>query len=296
MVPLDECQIDAVMGFVARVRRNVPADLEHVVLFGSRARGSARPDSDVDLLLIFRALPPDREPQATQVERIAEEVERRTGVPLGPWSVSLIDLRRGLRTPMLVDALTDGFALWPDGTSVPRVRFTPADALRCSGALLERVAEGSEEAERRLRSADAAGAVRRARDDIVRLCTAALLLVGETRPRRGEAVERFVRRFRGGPGVPREFLRDLRWAATSFGPRGDDEGWQFGAPPDGFGSLAALIDRLTSDVERVRERLWWRVHGEQNTGRRNEYEEEHRSAGRPGGPGHPPSNPEAHGP
>src|SRR5213082_204262 len=49
------------MELVWRVRRGVPAELWRALLFGSRARGEGRPDSDLDVLLVFRALPFDRE-------------------------------------------------------------------------------------------------------------------------------------------------------------------------------------------------------------------------------------------
>src|SRR5205809_7165314 len=103
----------AAMELVRRVRRGVPAELWRALLFGSRARGEARPDSDVDVLLVFRALPPDREPHAGIAERMAEETARDTGVPVTAWSVSLDDLACGRRTPMLVDALDDAVPLWP---------------------------------------------------------------------------------------------------------------------------------------------------------------------------------------
>jgi uncharacterized protein len=271
-LPLSNRESDAGRALVERVIREVPARLEHVLLFGSRARGTHRPDSDVDLLLVFRSLPPDREPQATIVERIAEELSDETGVPIGPWSVARIDLRRGNRTPMLVDALTDGIAIWPPDRPPPRPRFTPDDALRCAAALLQRVDEGSDEAARRMRAGDHAGAVRRARDDVVRMCTAALLLHGETRPRRAEAVVRFVERYRQEPGFPRRFLPQLEWAAGSFGPGGDDEERAPAMPPGGYGEVAALVDRLAADVAAGRAALarWSSVGA--NIRRHGEYE------------------------
>jgi len=56
------------------------ANPRRVVLFGSRARGSARPDSDVDL---FVELETDRRPP----ERIAELAAL---FPLHPWSLDLV--------------------------------------------------------------------------------------------------------------------------------------------------------------------------------------------------------------
>ena len=42
-----EQQLQAIVDIIIRV-----ADPEQIILFGSRARGDARPDSDVDLLII----------------------------------------------------------------------------------------------------------------------------------------------------------------------------------------------------------------------------------------------------
>src|SRR5690349_9114265 len=114
----------AAMELVRRVRHGVPAELWRALLFGSKARGQARPDSDLDVLLIFHDLPWDREPQAGIAERIADGVAADTGVPVTVWSVSLPDLERGRRTPMLVDALDDGIPLWPVDAPPVSVRYT----------------------------------------------------------------------------------------------------------------------------------------------------------------------------
>ncbi|HEX2092476.1 MAG TPA: nucleotidyltransferase domain-containing protein [Longimicrobiaceae bacterium] len=228
--------------FVRRVRERVPAELVRAFLFGSKARSEARPDSDVDILLIFRRLPPDREPQAEMAEEIAGEVAAESGIPVTVWSVSLVDLAPGNRTPMLVDALDDGIPLWPVGAPPVRVEFGPRDALRCVGALLQRVHEGGEEVSHLLRRGDAGAARRRIRDDLVRLCTAGLLLRGETRPRRGEAVRRFLACH--GDEVPGRFNPVLRWAARSYGPSGRDDEGAVGPPPGGAGEVADLIDGL----------------------------------------------------
>ena len=237
----------AAMEVVRQVRRRVAARLEHALLFGSRARRQARADSDVDVLLVFRRLPPDREPQASHAEAVAAEVSRRTGVPVGVWSVSREDLAPGVRTPMLVDALEDAVLLWPPADP-PRAAFTPADAVFCAGRLLDRVAEGSEQVARSLAAGDGRW-IRRSRDDLVRLCTAVLLLAGETRPRRGEAVRRFLAR------NPRLTLRPderrvLAWAARSYPPGHVelDDASPVPPPPVEPGVVLDLIDRLRTLV------------------------------------------------
>jgi uncharacterized protein len=234
---IDSRAAAASLRVVARVRREVRARLTLAALFGSRARGDARPDSDVDLLLLFARLPPGREPQATRAERIAAEVESQTGVPVAVWSVSRDDLRRGRRTPMLVDALADAVPLWPEGGRIPRVRFTPADARFCAGCLLDRVLEGAREVTaRRAAGAHHAASVR-ARDDVVRLCTAALLMEGLTRPRRAEAVAAFRRRHPDLAGHPA-----LAWAERSY------QLDPAAAAPPRWRDLAGLIDRVAGRV------------------------------------------------
>ncbi|HEX6039860.1 nucleotidyltransferase domain-containing protein [Longimicrobium sp.] len=214
---LDAREHAAAMELVHAVRHRVGAKLECALLFGSKARGTARPDSDVDVLFVFKRLPPDREPQATHAERIAEHVAARTGVPVGVWCVSREDTDPGRRTPMLVDALEDAVPLWPAACDVPRAAFTPADAAFCAARLLDRVEEGSAEVARALAEGDDQAWAKRARDDLVRLCTAVLLLAGETRPRRGDAVRRFLER---NPrfAEDREARAVLAWAARSYPP------------------------------------------------------------------------------
>ena len=64
---------------VARVVRRVVEEVAplRVVLFGSRARGTARPDSDVDLLVVV--------PDGTERRATAKRLYRRLG-----WAESVI--------------------------------------------------------------------------------------------------------------------------------------------------------------------------------------------------------------
>ena len=258
---LTPAQLDAARELVQRVHAHVPAGLFRALLFGSRARGEARPDSDVDVLLVFHDLPPDREPHATIAEEVADRLAEETGVPVQPWSVSLDDLRCGWRTPMLVDALDDGVPLWPEGAPPLRIEYTPRDALFCATSLLRRVDEGSDEVARALDRGDVEAAAERARDDLVRLCSAALLLDGETRPRRADAVRRFVDRNGSDPA----HAAVLAWAARSFGANGGAGGGRDGAPipppPGGIAAAGRAVDALAALVAGRAARLRARLDG-----------------------------------
>lgn len=250
---LDSREHAAAMELVHAVRRSVGAKLERALLFGSKARRQARADSDVDVLLVFKRLPPDREPQASDAERIAEVTAARSGVPLGVWCVSREDLQAGRRTPMLVDALDDALPLWPETEPPPQAGFTPADAWYCAAQLLDRADEGGAEVAAALAAGDE-GWARRARDDLVRLCTGVLLLAGETRPRRGDAVRRFLEReprFAAGPHA----RTVLAWAARSYPPghvEMDDES-PVPPPPVPADAVLDVVEALrTMVVQRVR--------------------------------------------
>lgn len=248
-------ELCAARAFLDSVLRHVPAELVQAALFGSRARGEARPDSDVDILLVFAHLPPDREPQATVAERLAEQAARESGIPLTAWSVSLVDLEAGNRTPMLVDSLEDAIPLWWRRRPLPRLPFGPADALHCASALLDRIEEGSAEFAALLERGRPASATRRVRDDLVRGCTAALLLRGITRPRRGAAVRAFTRLLLAADPPPPGVLATLRWAAESFGPDGNDEDAPLHRPPGGLLGAVSTLQGIRRGVLRGAERL-----------------------------------------
>ena len=90
----------------ARVRAffaGTPCDAAAVYLFGSVARGAARPDSDVDLGVLFGAAPPPRlDSPALDLEAL---LERHLGLPveLVVLNTAPVDLRiRVLREGRLV--------------------------------------------------------------------------------------------------------------------------------------------------------------------------------------------------
>lgn len=60
--------------YVAALQRRYGADLMSVVLFGSRARGEAKPESDIDVLIVARGLPRKRWDRYGGLRDLAREV------------------------------------------------------------------------------------------------------------------------------------------------------------------------------------------------------------------------------
>jgi len=217
---LDRRERAAVAELLERVRERGWPPLLRAALFGSKARGDYDGHSDVDVLVVCDVAPEARAPAGELVGRIAEGVAARSGVRLEPWTVCADDLRPGQRTPMLVDAVHDAVPLWPPGAPPLRARFMPADAVFCASRLLEWVEAGGAVTRRALQEGCWAEAAARARDDIVRLATAALLLAGDTRHRRVGSLRRFDRIFVRGGYVPPAVRPALAWAAAAYPPDG----------------------------------------------------------------------------
>jgi predicted nucleotidyltransferase len=88
--------------------------LKGLILFGSRARGDHRPDSDADLAVVLEG--PIEHPLATKSEIIddAYDIFLDTGIDIQPWSIDAASLHRPAshRNPRLIRAiLRDGIEL-----------------------------------------------------------------------------------------------------------------------------------------------------------------------------------------
>ncbi|WP_455233328.1 nucleotidyltransferase domain-containing protein [Geopseudomonas aromaticivorans] len=64
-------------------------DIAGAVLFGSRARGTHRPDSDADLAVILRGEPQPVFPVAAAMADVAYDVLLKTGISVSPLPVWL---------------------------------------------------------------------------------------------------------------------------------------------------------------------------------------------------------------
>ena len=104
-------------------------DPEQVILFGSRARGDARPDSDVDLLVI------ESEPFGAGRTRHAEEVRINRTLPAMPvardilvYSRADIEQWRGSQNHVAARALREGRVLYTKGWNIASPASRPCSA------------------------------------------------------------------------------------------------------------------------------------------------------------------------
>jgi predicted nucleotidyltransferase len=82
---LDAATAAAAAAFTARVRARYPVG--EAILFGSRARGQFRPDSDADVTVVLRGPPGDFVATKLAMADIAFDVLLETGVRVQPLPV-----------------------------------------------------------------------------------------------------------------------------------------------------------------------------------------------------------------
>jgi len=117
---LTERERTAVSRFLERLEAECADDVQHVVLFGSKARGDHDPESDLDLLVVADA-------EKATLSRMAQAVEAETNVLLQPLVVPpqrYQDYRR-LLVPLYVSLRRDGVELWDEDRWAAEERTMP---------------------------------------------------------------------------------------------------------------------------------------------------------------------------
>jgi predicted nucleotidyltransferase len=98
--------------FLARLEQLLAAwahPAAYAVVFGSAGRGTMRPDSDIDLLLV-RSAGPDEE-WDTQLDHLVSTVSAWTGNDLRPLVYTLTELEAARGEPVLLDILDSGITV-----------------------------------------------------------------------------------------------------------------------------------------------------------------------------------------
>jgi predicted nucleotidyltransferase len=98
------------MAFVDKIQQRFDGQLVSVLLFGSRARGEAEPDSDMDLLVVMAIADPE---VRKAIHHLAAEVWLENGIFLSTliWSQDHWHKVAGLQTLLYQSICRDGIDL-----------------------------------------------------------------------------------------------------------------------------------------------------------------------------------------
>ncbi len=109
----------ALTAYITQLHRQLDGNLLTVILYGSKARGDATPDSDIDLLTVLRHTD---EPLKQTATDIAWEIALEYDVPLSPIVVNAQRYQelRAERFTFYRNVHRDGYTLYPPVETAPR--------------------------------------------------------------------------------------------------------------------------------------------------------------------------------
>jgi len=94
--------------FTSELKKRFGSHLKQIILFGSRARGDAAPDSDYDCLLVFDQLTPEVK---QGVDEIAGEMLYEYSAVFSAFPFSKNDLPKLKYEPFFINAKREGIIL-----------------------------------------------------------------------------------------------------------------------------------------------------------------------------------------
>lgn len=108
--------------FLDRLEAHAGDRVQHVIFFGSKARGDAETYSDLDLMVVADIHP-------DELNTLAADLETDDGVALMPqlWSPNEYNRQHHLKMPFYVNVRRDGVELWDETSWQEERRSTPLD-------------------------------------------------------------------------------------------------------------------------------------------------------------------------
>jgi uncharacterized protein len=83
-----------------------------IEMFGSKARGDAHKNSDIDLLVVYRGNGKMKESLLTVEWEILKKYDYNVALSIIPYSLKEYRYDRGIKTPFLYNVEKDGVVLW----------------------------------------------------------------------------------------------------------------------------------------------------------------------------------------
>jgi uncharacterized protein (UPF0332 family)/predicted nucleotidyltransferase len=108
--------------FLDRLETHAGDRVQHVIFFGSKARGDAEPYSDLDLMIVAE-IDPD------ELRALATGLETEDGMALMPmlWTPDEFRRRKTLKAPLYVSLRREGIEVWDESGWKAEARTAPLD-------------------------------------------------------------------------------------------------------------------------------------------------------------------------
>lgn len=110
---LDKKEHDLVERLIVRLRDDLGTSLKKVLLYGSKARGEGRPDSDIDLMVVVEG---EGAPKQFSANRAAVDLALELDLSIPSVKVfgeSFIEQRRKIDSFFIQEVNRDGIQLFP---------------------------------------------------------------------------------------------------------------------------------------------------------------------------------------